>query len=212
LALPPQHRTEPAIGSVRPVPTDRRIVLAATVRRVTALAALATARFGLPALLAGCASTVPPTAQRAGGTPPDVGGTIAPGGGPSTVPRVTPSAAAEVAFLALSLVDTPYTFGGNTPRGGFDCSGLIVYAFRHAAGIELPRTVAQLTKVGTAVPERAARTGDLMFFHTTGPFSHAGIYVGESRFVHAPSTGGVVRVDGLSVRYWRSRLAEVRRI
>jgi cell wall-associated NlpC family hydrolase len=125
---------------------------------------------------------------------------------------LSPSAAAEVAFLALSLVDTPYTWGGNTPQGGFDCSGLIVYAFRNAAGIELPRTVAQMARVGVRIPEAAARTGDLVFFHTAGPYSHAGIYVGESRFVHAPATGGLVRLDGMALRYWRTRLAEVRRI
>jgi cell wall-associated NlpC family hydrolase len=170
-------------------------MLAATGRRIT-LAAIAVGS-GLPALLAGCATRAP------------MGPADAP---PTTVPRLSPSAAAEAAFLALSLVDTPYTFGGNTPRGGFDCSGLIVYAFRHGAGIELPRTVAQLARVGTPMPEPAARTGDLVFFHTIGPFSHAGIYVGDGRFVHAPSTGGVVRLDGLSLRYWRSRLAEVRRI
>jgi cell wall-associated NlpC family hydrolase len=134
---------------------------------------------------------------------------------PASVPtpaRLSPAAAAEVAFLALSLVDTPYTWGGNTPQGGFDCSGLIVYAFRTAAGVELPRTVAQLARVGVQVPETAARTGDLVFFHTNGPYSHAGIFVGEGRFVHAPSTGGLVRLDGIGLRYWRTRMAGIRRV
>jgi cell wall-associated NlpC family hydrolase len=192
-------------------------MLASSGRTAIALASLA----GLPfaPLLGGCASPAPPAPVRGHSASPSGidGNRSAPGPGEPAAPgaaamRLSPSAAAEVAFLALSLVDTPYTFGGNTPRGGFDCSGLIVYAFRNAAGVELPRTVAQLATIGTSVPERAARTGDLVFFHTNGPFSHAGIYVGETRFVHAPSTGGVVRLDGLSLRYWRSRLADVRRV
>jgi len=118
----------------------------------------------------------------------------------------------EAAFLALSLVDTPYRYGGNTPAGGFDCSGLIVYVFRTAAGVALPRTVARLAGVGRPMPARAVRTGDLVLFDTAGRFSHAGIYVGGGRFVHAPSTGGVVRLDGIQARYWRPRLSGVRRV
>jgi hypothetical protein len=126
--------------------------------------------------------------------------------------RVSEDRARELTFLALSLVDTPYRYGGNTPQGGFDCSGLIVYVYRTAADLELPRTVAQLAEVGHGVPVRAARTGDLVFFNASGRFSHAGIYVGSGRFVHAPSTGGRVRLDGVFARYWRPRLASVRRV
>lgn len=126
--------------------------------------------------------------------------------------RLSDDVAREAAFIALSLVDTPYRYGGNTPDGGFDCSGLIVYVYRSAAGLALPRTVAQLAGVGLPVRARARRTGDLVLFDTTGRFSHAGIYVGDGRFVHAPSTGGRVRLDGVFAQYWRPRFSGVRRV
>ncbi len=126
--------------------------------------------------------------------------------------RVPDDLAREAAFLALSLVDTPYRYGGNTPRGGFDCSGLIVYVYRNAAGVALPRTVFALAGVGASVRLAAVRSGDLVLFDTRGRFSHAGIYVGGGRFVHAPSTGGTVRLDGVRAHYWRSRFSGVRRV
>jgi len=120
--------------------------------------------------------------------------------------------AREVAFVALGLVDTPYRYGGNTPQGGFDCSGLIVYAFQRAAGVRLPRTVAGIARAGQRVRADAVRSGDLVLFDTAGPFTHAGIYVGDDRFVHAPSAGGQVRLDGVLARYWRPRFSGVRRV
>lgn len=126
--------------------------------------------------------------------------------------RVPDDIAREVTFLALSLVDTPYRYGGNTPDSGFDCSGLIVYVYREAAGLALPRTVSKLARVGRPVPADAVRSGDLVLFDTTGRYTHAGIYVGDGRFVHAPSTGGTVRLDGVRARYWRPRFAGVRRV
>ena len=120
--------------------------------------------------------------------------------------------AREAAVLALSLVDTPYRYGGNTPEGGFDCSGLIVYVFREAASHPMPRTVAQIARAGQPVRYRTIRTGDIVLFDTAGPFTHAGIYVGSGRFVHAPSSGGVVRLDGVHARYWRPRFSGVRRV
>jgi cell wall-associated NlpC family hydrolase len=133
-------------------------------------------------------------------------------GAPGPVEGLPEPVAREVAMLALSLVGTPYRYGGNTPEGGFDCSGLIVHVFRGAAGLALPRTVAQLASVGSAVPRAEVRSADLVFFHASGPFSHAGIYVGGGRFVHAPSTGGRVRLDAVDARYWAPRLAVVRRV
>lgn len=153
-------------------------------------------------ILSACStiSSSPPLSSNEAADYPDIPG------------RVSEDQAREITFLALSLVDTPYRYGGNTPRGGFDCSGLIVYVFRTAGGIELPRTVAQLAAVGHRVGVQVARTGDLVFFNTSGRHSHAGIYVGGGRFVHAPSTGGRVRLDGAFARYWRPRLASVRRV
>jgi cell wall-associated NlpC family hydrolase len=155
-------------------------------------------------VLSAC-STLPPATRT--WEPDDAG---AAGAGPQG--RVPEDVAREVTFLALSLVDTPYRYGGNTPAGGFDCSGLIVYVYRNAAGVALPRTVAQLARVGHPVRRTAVRTGDLVLFDTTGRFSHAGIYVGGGRFVHAPSRGGVVRLDGVHARYWKPRFSGIRRV
>ncbi len=129
-------------------------------------------------------------------------------------PRPSPMSdqqAAEVAFLALSLVGTPYRYGGNTPESGFDCSGLIGYVYRRSAGISTPRTVAQISHWGQPVSAGALRAGDLVIFGSNGSPSHAAIHAGESRFVHAPSTGGTVRLNGIHERYWNTRLLDYRR-
>ena len=79
--------------------------------------------------------------------------------------------------------------------------------YRHAAGVVPPRSVAQLAGFGQRVNSDQLRTGDLVVFGTT----HAGIYVGEGRFVHAPSTGGTVRMDHLESKYWAKQNASFRR-
>ncbi len=167
--------------------------------------------------LAGCAAPVPGTVRRIeDGSGRDAAGAAdAPlaGAADAQLPgTLSFEQAREVAFIALGLVDTPYRHGGNTPQGGFDCSGLIVYAFERGAGLRLPRTVAGLARAGLGVGPAALRSGDLVLFDTTGPFSHAGIYVGSGRFVHAPSSGGRVRLDGVFARYWQPRLSGARRV
>jgi cell wall-associated NlpC family hydrolase len=119
----------------------------------------------------------------------------------------------DISIAAVGLVDVPYRFGGNTPKGGFDCSGLIVYVYKKAAGIQLPRTITQISQQGKSVDNQPPAPGDLVFFNTTGEkYSHAGIYVGQGRFVHAPSTGGTVRLDQITSPYWASKFVEARRL
>jgi len=117
----------------------------------------------------------------------------------------------DLAIHALGLVGTPYRYGGNTPESGFDCSGLIAYVYQSRTGIRPPRTVAQLATFGQPVAPQARRSGDLVIFGPD-PATHAGIYVGEGRFVHAPSTGGTVRLDRLDQRYWASQPVRFRRL
>ena len=124
--------------------------------------------------------------------------------------RLTPEQAGDIAIHALGLVGTPYRYGGNTPEGGFDCSGLIGYVYHSRAGVAPPRTVAQLSQFGAAVDADALRTGDLVVFGGARP-SHAGIYVGQGRFVHAPSSGGEVRLDRLNGPYWAQQVVAFRR-
>lgn len=108
----------------------------------------------------------------------------------------------EIALHAISLIGTPYHYGGNTPETGFDCSGFIKYNYQRAAGIFTPRTVAAMQNWGSAIDANQARPGDLVLFGA-GIATHAGIYVGEKRFIHAPSTGGRVRLDSTHSPYWR---------
>ncbi|MEZ5645458.1 MAG: C40 family peptidase [Burkholderiaceae bacterium] len=126
------------------------------------------------------------------------------------LPALSPDAGADLAIHAMGLVGTPYRWGGNTPDSGFDCSGLIGYVYRSHAGVAPPRTVAQLAHFGQAVEPDEPRTGDLVIFGRD-PAWHAGIYVGEGRFVHAPSKGGTVRLDRLDNRYWARQTLRLRR-
>ena len=128
-----------------------------------------------------------------------------------TTPPLTAEQAHDIAIHALGLVGTPYRFGGNTPDSGFDCSGLIGYVYRNQVGTPPPRTVAQLNTWGAPIDSNELRTGDLVVFGTGRQPSHAGIYVGEGRFVHAPSSGGTVRLDHLKSRHWARQGAAFRR-
>lgn len=156
----------------------------------------------LAAALAGCAGA--PSRPPAGADAPREGYEAA-----------TPLSrrANEVLLRALGLVGTPYRHGGNTPEGGFDCSGLVGFVFRDAAGLSLPRTTAALMDLDArAVPRDRLRPGDLVLFRPGGRGGHVGIYVGEGRFVHAPSTGGTVRMDHLDSPYWRAAWSGGRRV
>ena len=139
-----------------------------------------------------------------------VGCGTAPAARSSAYARLSAEQSSDIAIHALGLVGTPYRFGGNTPEGGFDCSGLIGYVYNSRTGVAPPRTVALLSGFGASVPEDELRTGDLVVFGGGRP-THAGIYVGEGRFVHAPSSGGTVRLDHLRSRYWAQQSASYRR-
>jgi murein DD-endopeptidase len=130
--------------------------------------------------LAGCAST-----------PPE-----------SAAPPVVHHPALDV---AISLLGTPYRYGGSTPRG-FDCSGLVYYSYRRA-GIRVPRSTMAQLHYAQPVALQHMQPGDLLFFRRTfRSVSHVGIYAGNARFIHAPSKGRLVSYDSLNDPYWRRRL------
>ncbi len=113
--------------------------------------------------------------------------------------------------MALGLVGSPYAVGGVSPEVGFDCSGLVAYVYARALRLDLPRNTFDLARAGA--PVRDPQPGDLLFYNTQRrPFSHVGIYLGESRFVHAPSTGGTVRVEDMRRDYWAKRFDGARRV
>ncbi len=114
---------------------------------------------------------------------------------------------------ARSLVGVPYKFGGNSPDSGFDCSGFVGHVFRHTREIDLPRKSEKIRLVGQAISSTNLQSGDLVFFNTLQrKFSHVGIYLGDDRFIHAPSSGGRVRIENLRAAYWAQRYNGARRI
>jgi cell wall-associated NlpC family hydrolase len=116
---------------------------------------------------------------------------------------------------ALTLMGTPYRWGGNSPDSGFDCSGLVGYVFQTALGIELPRVSREMAAKADAelIKNREdLKQGDLVFFGLKGRVNHVGIYVGEGRFLHSPSRGKDVRVDSLTTGYWGNRFLQARRV
>lgn len=144
-------------------------------------------------------------------TAPSVNSSHASVGSVEVPSRLSPEVAADVTIYAVGLVGTPYHYGGNTPDSGFDCSGLIGYIYRSRARVVPPRTVSKMQTWGLPVNIKNIRSGDLVLFAQRNEVTHAGIYVGAGRFVHAPSTGGEVRLDDLNSKYWSSQQVAFRR-
>jgi peptidoglycan endopeptidase LytE len=127
----------------------------------------------------------------------------------SPIPDIAGTPAEPLLQTALSLLGAPYVNGGSDPSG-FDCSGFVAFVYGQH-GIALPRTVERQARVGEDVDAPSA--GDLVFFRTSGRgATHVGIALGPDRFIHAPSSRGVVRIELLSAPYWADRFLEARRI
>lgn len=155
----------------------------------------------LLALLVGCSSAPKQSAPSVSTYAPSV--------------RTLPPVNQDVVFRAIGLVGTPYRYGGSSPETGFDCSGLINYVYREAVGVSLPRTTAGLYALESKNPPVTSLVpGDLVLFAMNGGsrVNHAGIYVGDGRFLHAPSTGGRVRMDSLQASFWQRTYTGARRV
>jgi len=129
----------------------------------------------------------------------------------TTQPASTPAAAAtdlgsRAVALASTHLGTPYVFGGEQP-GGFDCSGLVQWTYRQL-GIDLPRVSSQQGRAGVEVSAAEARPGDLVYFDREGPVDHIGLYAGDGKWVVAPKTGDVVKVQDVDL----SRATSIRRV
>jgi murein DD-endopeptidase len=141
-------------------------------------------------LLVTACSSAPPTRQP---SPP-----------PAPIPSETPlSPGARIAQDAARLIGTPYLFGGDDPRRGFDCSGLVHYT-HEGQGFDVPRTAALQSRAAKPVPIDALSPGDLIFFRIASrEVDHVGIYAGDGRFIHAPRSGNVVSFAYLDDPYYK---------
>ncbi len=148
-------------------------------------------------LLAACASK-PPAPQ----APPQQ---------PPARPLASSPKGNDVVIFALSLLDTGYRFGGKNPEAGLDCSGMVSYIYGRAAGLRVSGSAADIARRGRPVEREGLRPGDLVFFNTrNAAFSHVGVYIGDDRFIHAPSSKGRVRIDQLGTRYFAQRFETAR--
>lgn len=124
-----------------------------------------------------------------------------------------PERAREVLVNALSLTGVRYQYGGNSPDSGFDCSGFVRYVYQQAANLTLPHGARAISQLGKSIPKSELQPGDLVFFNTLrSTFSHVGIYLGNNRFIHSPSSGGGVRVEDMQSDYWEKRFNGAQRI
>ncbi|SAL79091.1 NLP/P60 family protein [Caballeronia telluris] len=123
------------------------------------------------------------------------------------------SKAGDVVVGALNMIGVRYRWGGDTPDSGLDCSGFVRYVFQDTLGMTLPRRAEEMSRVGEKVRVSELKPGDLVFFNTMRrSFSHVGIYIGDNKFVHSPSTGSTIRVDDMENAYWEKRYTGARRI
>ncbi|MDD4930068.1 MAG: C40 family peptidase [Gallionella sp.] len=132
---------------------------------------------------------------------------------PLPAPRYDEAQMNNLAIYAISLYDTPYQYGGKSRINGFDCSGFVQYVFQNTLGLQLPRTSSEMSRMGAPLGAAQLQPGDLVFFDTMHrPYSHVGIFVGENRFVHSPSSGKAIMMTRLTDKYWRTRYNGARRI
>lgn len=121
--------------------------------------------------------------------------------------------AQDLSIFALGLLGIDYRFGGSEPETGLDCSGLVRYVFQQVTGVTLPRSAKEMSRVGAQVALDDLKPGDLVFFNTRRfAFSHVGIYLGDGRFIHAPSRGREVEVATLDKNFWQKRFNGARRL
>lgn len=125
-----------------------------------------------------------------------------------------PAPLSEIPLYAISLIGTPYKFGGKSPETGMDCSGFVGHVFKQTTGAQLPASAQQISQHGQPLQSSELQPGDLVFFNTLNrAFSHVGIYLGENRFVHSTSSAtGTVMVSNMGDGYWSKRFDGARRL
>ncbi|MDP2829557.1 MAG: C40 family peptidase [Sulfuricellaceae bacterium] len=131
----------------------------------------------------------------------------------STVQTRHQAGISDTLEYALKMVGVNYKYGGRSPSTGFDCSGFVGHVFHQVAGLSLPHNALAISRQGKQITANELRPGDLVFYNTLRrSFSHVGIYLGNKRFVHAPSHGRGVEVVDMQDKYWSTRFNGARRI
>ena len=122
--------------------------------------------------------------------------------------------ASQLVVNAMGFLGVPYKYGGNgIESGGFDCSGFVRHLYETSVGRLLPRRAEEQAVATDKIDRSELNPGDLVFFNTMRrTFSHVGIYLGDGKFIHAPSAGKAVRVDDLRAAYWTKRFTGARRV
>jgi len=121
--------------------------------------------------------------------------------------------AQDLIMYAMGFLGINYKYGGNTPETGFDCSGFVRHIFSQTIGVTLPRNAKAMSDNGVNISKHDLKAGDLVFFNTLKrEYSHVGIYLGDDRFIHSPSSGGGIEIANMSARYWANRYDGGRRI
>ena len=148
----------------------------------------------LSLFLVACSSTSPPSSSKSGSL------------------QLDPQYRESLVANAMMLLGTPYRYGGNHPSEGFDCSGFVRYAVAESARASIPRTTRDIAGATSRIKTSALKRGDFVFFNTSGPYTHMGIYLGDRKFVHAPSSRnrGAVRIDSMDSTYFSKRFMEAR--
>ncbi|MGL6107823.1 C40 family peptidase [Romboutsia sp.] len=125
--------------------------------------------------------------------------------------NVNSSERQQVVDLAYKQIGKPYSWGSSGPNS-FDCSGLTSYVYKNSVNVKLPRTSSDQSRFGKTVSKGQLEPGDLLFFGSGSNVSHVGVYVGDSKMVHSPSTGQTVRVDNINSGYYSNRLITAKRV
>jgi len=164
----------------------------------------------LALLLAACGTTPGPAPepehpQRTIPRPPDIRD------GRAYFSLADPGHREALVISAYNLLGTGYRFGGSNPDAGLDCSGMVSYLVKVVSGQSLPHNAARIASITRPIERDSLEAGDLVFFNTRGrPFSHMGIYLGDDRFIHAPSSRGRVRIERMDNRYFAARFTAAR--
>jgi cell wall-associated NlpC family hydrolase len=121
--------------------------------------------------------------------------------------------ASELVVNAMGFLGVPYRRGGNSAETGFDCSGFVRAMYEQSIGLILPRRAEQQAAATQNIDKNDLQPGDLVFFNTMKrAFSHVGIYVGDGKFIHSPKPGAEVRVESMTMAYWKGRFDGARRV